>query len=124
MVFISHHIQTCLAKTFLPIVAACALKQLMNILDNKNYANIISWNESGDAFEIHDIKSLEREVFPDLKFTSFRRKLYRWGFSKISDSRCRQSPLKALNYFHRVCPDYNVFKLTLETMVEIGEKRN
>lgn len=63
--------------------------QLMRILDSEEYKQIFSWNKKGDAIVIHKPYDLISQVLTthfdakeDMKFDSFLRKLYRWGFSK------------------------------------------
>jgi len=65
-------------------------EKLMRILDSKEYEDIISWNKEGNAIAIHEPYDLVSEVLTthfeardDMKFDSFVRKLYRWGFSKL-----------------------------------------
>lgn len=60
--------------------------KLMVILNNPDYANILSWSADGEAFMFHDRQAFEAVILPtifkDSKFDSFLRKLYRWGFAK------------------------------------------
>jgi len=65
-------------------------EKLMRILDSKKYESIFSWNKAGDAIIIHKPYELISEVLTthfgakdDMKYDSFLRKLYRWGFSKL-----------------------------------------
>lgn len=62
----------------------------MRILDSKEYESIFSWNKAGNAIIIHKPYELVSEVLTnhfgakdDMKYDSFLRKLYRWGFSKL-----------------------------------------
>jgi len=61
--------------------------RLMQVLDNEEYDNIMTWTENGNAFLIKDRDAFVRSVlyshFKGLKYDSFIRKLYRWGFRKI-----------------------------------------
>lgn len=60
--------------------------KLMYILDSNKYENIISWTFDGNGFIVNDRRLLTEIVLPShfkvLKYDSFVRKLYRWGFSK------------------------------------------
>mmetsp|Transcript_26168 Transcript_26168/g.38713 ORF Transcript_26168/g.38713 Transcript_26168/m.38713 type:complete len:481 (+) Transcript_26168:43-1485(+) len=63
--------------------------KLMRILDSEEYKETFSWNKKGDAIIIHKPYDLISQVLTthfdakeDMKFDSFLRKLYRWGFSK------------------------------------------
>ena len=63
----------------------------MRILDSKEYEAIFSWNKKGNAIVIYKPYDLVSEVLTthfeasdDMKFDSFVRKLYRWGFSKLT----------------------------------------
>ena len=53
--------------------------QLMFILNNSDYNNILSWTTDGQAFVFHDAKAFETVVLPstfkDSKFDSFLRKV-------------------------------------------------
>lgn len=48
----------------------------------------IDWTLDGRAFAVHDkatfVKDLLPSFFPQSKFTSFTRKLYRWGFRQVN----------------------------------------
>lgn len=58
--------------------------QLMQVLCNEEYCNIISWSPTGRSFCIHNGKLLTEKVLPEFfkcaKYSSFTRKLHRWGF--------------------------------------------
>lgn len=81
--------------------------QLMNILDSKDYEAVFSWNKEGNAIVIHEPYDLVDEVLTthfeardDMKFDSFVRKLYRWGFSKLVAD--QKSDEGEYIYFHPV----------------------
>lgn len=64
-------------------------EKLMRILDSEEYIDIFSWSKSGKSIVIHQPYELISKVLvkhfdakEDMKFDSFLRKLYRWGFSK------------------------------------------
>jgi hypothetical protein len=71
----------------------------MNIIDDEQNAETISWLPHGKAFLIFQKKRFEKEIMPILfkqsKFTSFTRKLNRWGFQRV-----RKGP-EAGAYYHR-----------------------
>jgi HSF-type DNA-binding len=56
--------------------------QLMDILSNPAYHNMICWLPHGHGFIIKDNKTFTAEILPkyfkQAKFTSFTRKLNRW----------------------------------------------
>jgi HSF-type DNA-binding len=60
--------------------------KLLDILSNEEYSEIISWLPHGNGFLIHKKKAFANEILPKhfkaSKFTSFTRKLNRWGFSR------------------------------------------
>jgi hypothetical protein len=59
----------------------------MDILSEEGQAEIISWLPHGNGFLIHKKKTFANEMLPKYfkasKFTSFTRKLNRWGFSRV-----------------------------------------
>jgi len=61
----------------------------MYLLADKDFVDIASWTPDGKKFTIYNPKEFESKVLPkyfkESKFSSFLRKLYRWGFSKRSD---------------------------------------
>jgi HSF-type DNA-binding len=60
----------------------------MDILSNEENADIISWLPHGFGFVIHKKKVFASDILPfhfkASKFTSFTRKLNRWGFSRMA----------------------------------------
>lgn len=74
-------------------------QKLMKILDDENNADIVSWLPHGKAFLIFKKKRFEIEIMPTYfkqsKFTSFTRKLNRWGFLRV-----RKGP-EAGAYYHQ-----------------------
>jgi hypothetical protein len=78
-----------------------ALVQLMEILENEDHKEIISWLPAGRSFMIHKKNDLEKEVLPKYfqkqsKYSSFTRKLNRWGFQRVA-----RGPETGA-YFHRL----------------------
>lgn len=63
----------------------------MYVLECGYYTSIIDWAPSGLAFVVMDKDGLEKTVLPELfkeaKYSSFERKLKRWGFIKAKVSR-------------------------------------
>jgi hypothetical protein len=61
--------------------------QLFHILANEANSDVIGWLPHGKAFIIHNQKMFTAEILPKFfkqsKFTSFTRKLKRWGFSRV-----------------------------------------
>ena len=61
----------------------CGRQQLMHILSNPEYHEVLSWLEHGKGWIIHDRKRFSEEIMPvyfgkQTKYTSFTRKLNRW----------------------------------------------
>jgi HSF-type DNA-binding len=58
--------------------------QLMKVLSDPKFAHIIEWLPSGKSFVIHKPKVFATDVLPthfkSAKYSSFTRKLHRWGF--------------------------------------------
>jgi hypothetical protein len=56
----------------------------MEVLSRKEYANIIAWTPSGKAFNVINPKEFTAGILPThfkgAKYSSFTRKLHRWGF--------------------------------------------
>ena len=71
----------------------------MAILDDDHFPDIISWLPDGSGFTIHDKKRFEVEVLPvyflkQSKYTSFTRRMNRWGFT------IQLHGHKSASYFH------------------------
>ena len=75
-------------------------QKLMVVLDNEELSDIITWLPHGKGFIILQKKKFAAEVmkmyFKHSKFTSFTRKLNRWGFTRIA-----KGP-EAGSYYHKV----------------------
>ena len=60
--------------------------QLMKVLSDKKFNDVISWTPSGKSFAVLDAKEFTAGILPDhfksAKFSSFTRKLHRWGFTR------------------------------------------
>lgn len=61
----------------------------MEILENEDHEEIISWLPEGRSFMIHKKNDLEKEILPKYfqkksKYSSFTRKLNRWGFQRVA----------------------------------------
>jgi hypothetical protein len=56
----------------------------MEVLSRKEYADIIAWTPSGKAFNVINTKKFSAGILPThfkgAKYSSFTRKLHRWGF--------------------------------------------
>jgi len=63
-------------------------QKLMEILSNQETGDVISWLPHGRGFLIYKKKKFAVEVLPKYfkqsKFTSFTRKLNRWGFTRVT----------------------------------------
>ena len=60
--------------------------QLLKVLSNKKNEDVIAWTPSGMAFEIRKPKQFVADILPaafkSAKYSSFTRKLHRWGFMR------------------------------------------
>jgi len=60
----------------------------MEILSNETHSEIITWLPHGKAFIVYQKKKFANELLPryfkQSKFTSFTRKLIRWGFVRVT----------------------------------------
>lgn len=75
------------SKNFTPDSSLKFPQVLMLILDNPAYNSIIAWLPHGEGFKIYDKRKFASEIIPlyfrKSHYTSFTRKLNRWGFSRI-----------------------------------------
>ena len=80
----------------------------MSVLDSEDFIDILKWAPDGKAFCINKHDEFESTVLPtcfDLtKFSSFLRKLYRWGFSKSKFHSTRENKAFANPNFSRGDP--------------------
>ena len=80
-------------------------EQLMAILDNETYANVLAWMPDGKAFTIVDPKTFTKEHMPRLfnirNMSSFVRKLSRWGFSRVHEKATLNSDIFKHKNFQR-----------------------
>nr|NP_001071737.1 HSF protein [Ciona intestinalis]BAE06503.1 Ci-HSF [Ciona intestinalis] len=64
------------------------LLKLINLLQEPDYKEYVSWNEDGTAFTVHDQGNFAKHVLPVYfkhnKFASFVRQLNMYGFRKVS----------------------------------------
>lgn len=74
-------------------------QRLMEILSSEEHSDVLSWVPHGKGFIIYKKKKFSAEVLPryfkQSKFTSFTRKLNRWGFARVTRGPERGS------YFHK-----------------------
>ncbi|KAL7556152.1 hypothetical protein ACA910_006251 [Epithemia clementina (nom. ined.)] len=76
-------------------------QRLMEVLDEKSYEDVISWEGNGESFRIHQKNIFTKVILPkhfhkSSKFSSFARKLNRWGFQRVqkgSDAGAYYHPL-------------------------------
>ncbi|CAM9518873.1 unnamed protein product [Choristocarpus tenellus] len=99
-------------------------RKLFNILVENE--SIISWNDEGDTFTVHDSKTFSQETLTKYyrhgKFSSFQRQLNMYGFRKVPNSGRsyshpffrRDSP-ELLNHVRRVTPAVNCTSAPGET---------
>lgn len=66
------------------------LENLVSILDENTYHNIISWSDDGRSFIIYNIKDFSEKILPlhfkHKNFSSFHRQLNLYGFSRDKSS--------------------------------------
>uniref|UniRef100_H2ZEC6 HSF-type DNA-binding domain-containing protein n=1 Tax=Ciona savignyi TaxID=51511 RepID=H2ZEC6_CIOSA len=64
------------------------LLKLLNLLQEPEYKDYVSWNEDGTAFTVHDQGNFAKHVLPVYfkhnKFASFVRQLNMYGFRKVT----------------------------------------
>ena len=101
--------------------------QLMSVLDSENFIDILRWAPDGKAFCINKHDEFESTVLPtcfDLtKFSSFLRKLYRWGFSKSKFHSTRENKAFANPNFRKGDPKTCVDITTCTYTSEGGASR-
>jgi hypothetical protein len=75
----------------------------MEVLSRKEYADIITWTPSGKAFNVINRKEFMARILPthfkSAKYSSFTRKLHRWGF--IRHYRGEEAGAYHHNYFQK-----------------------
>ena len=80
-------------------------EQLMDILDNPENNDVISWMPEGDSFTIVDHKKFTLNKMPKLfnirNMSSFVRKLGRWGFNRVHEKETRNSDIFKHPHFVR-----------------------
>ena len=63
------------------------VQKIHTILAEPNYSSIVSWNDAGTAFIIHDVDAFVSTIMPahfqQSKFDSFTRRMRRWGFRVV-----------------------------------------
>lgn len=63
------------------------VKKIQAILAEPKYSSIVSWNDAGTAFIIHDVDAFVSTIMPahfqQSKFDSFIRRMRRWGFRGV-----------------------------------------
>jgi len=72
-------------------------EQLMSILDDDSYADVLHWMPGGKSFTITNPKKFTAEEMPKLfnirNMSSFVRKLTRWGFSRVHERETMNSDI-------------------------------
>jgi len=65
-------------------------EKLMDVLSCKDNEDIVTWFPDGHSFVVLSQDQFTQEILPQLskviKYESFVRKLYRWGFKRVSGS--------------------------------------
>jgi len=74
-------------NTFNPLSTKCTMR-LRVLLNSEAYDHILAWTQDGKAFVIKDQNEFVRTILLNHlkggKYSSFIRKLYRWGFNRVS----------------------------------------
>lgn len=72
-------------------------EQLMSILDDEEYTDVVTWMPDGKAFTIRDPKRFTKELMPKFfsirNMSSFVRKLTRWGFARVHEKQTMNSDI-------------------------------
>jgi len=75
-------------------------QKLMELLSHEEISDYIAWTPKGDAFVIKSeslfVENVLRKIYRETKFSSFRGKLYRWGFKRLLKGDCLGA------YFHKL----------------------
>lgn len=75
-------------------------QKLMELLSREDISNFIAWTPKGDAFVIKNeslfVEKVLRKFYKKTKYSSFRGKLYRWGFKRVMKGECAGA------YYHRL----------------------
>jgi len=65
--------------------------QMLQDADSLEFDDIVSWNERGDGFKVHDVKRFTNEIigkyFNQSKYKSFQRQLSLYGFERCTEGR-------------------------------------
>lgn len=99
----------------------------MSVLDSEDFIDILRWAPDGKAFCINKHDEFENTVLPTCfslsKFSSFLRKLYRWGFSKSKFHSTRENKAFSNPHFSRGDPKTCVDITTCTYTSEGGASR-
>jgi hypothetical protein len=72
-------------------------EQLMAILDDEEFSDVVTWMPDGKAFTIRDPKRFTKELMPKYfsirNMSSFVRKLTRWGFARVHEKQTMNSDI-------------------------------
>jgi HSF-type DNA-binding len=75
--------------------------EMLEDADSLGFDDIVSWNERGDGFKVHDVKRFTNEIigkyFNQSKYKSFQRQLSLYGFE-----RCTEGQNKGLRYHEKL----------------------
>lgn len=100
LVLLSHTSNTTIIHLPFPPSSSLYSQQLMQLLSNPEVSDIATWLPHGKGFLILQKRKFALDVMPlyfkHSKFTSFTRKLNRWGFTRVS----RGPEMGA--YYHKV----------------------
>lgn len=75
--------------------------EMLQDADSLGFDDIVSWNERGDGFKVHDVKRFTNEIigkyFNQSKYKSFQRQLSLYGFE-----RCTEGHNKGLRFHDKL----------------------
>lgn len=75
--------------------------EMLEDADNLGFNHIVSWNERGDGFKVHNVKRFTNEIigkyFNQSKYKSFQRQLSLYGFD-----RCTEGDNKGLRFHEKL----------------------
>jgi len=113
-------------------------QKLMELLSYDDVRESITWMPKGDAIMIINEGLFEEKVLPRFfkktKFSSFKGKLYRWGFKRVMKGEnaggyfqklfIRDNPILCLHMRRSVKKDNGDIQTTADTIVSLKCKRN
>ncbi|KAH8117110.1 HSF-type DNA-binding-domain-containing protein [Phellopilus nigrolimitatus] len=85
------------------------VKKLYKMLEDSAFANVVSWNQAGDAFVVKDMNEFTKSILPRMfkhsNFASFVRQLNKYDFHKVKNSDDSQFGEHSWTFRH---PDFQI----------------